>query len=33
MFGELLALGITEVTDGTGTLTQIDWTEPDVTSL
>ncbi len=30
MFGELLALGITEVTDGTGTLA-ITWTEGDLT--
>ena len=33
MFAELLELGITEVTDGTGTLSHIEWTEPDVRSL
>jgi hypothetical protein len=33
MFGELLALGITEVTDGKGTLTQVGWTEQDVDAL
>ena len=33
MFGELLALGITEVTDGTGTLTQIRWDTQDVAKL
>lgn len=33
MFAELLALGITEVTDGTGTLTAIEWTERDVSLL
>lgn len=32
MFAELLSLGITEVTDGTGTLTQIEWTEQDLGS-
>ncbi|MDR1264285.1 MAG: hypothetical protein LBK42_01630 [Propionibacteriaceae bacterium] len=33
MFAELLALGITEVTDGTGTLTQIEWTQLDVSHI
>jgi hypothetical protein len=33
MFAELLSLGITEVTDGSGTLTHIEWTEPDVAEL
>ncbi len=33
MFAELLALGITEVTDGTGTLTHVEWTEKDVNQL
>jgi hypothetical protein len=33
MFNELLALGITEVSDGSGTLTQISWTEKDVAEL
>lgn len=30
MFSELLGLGITSVTDGTGTLTRIEWTEEDL---
>jgi hypothetical protein len=33
MFSELLALGITEVTDGTGTLTPVTWTPQDVDAL
>ncbi|RIJ77591.1 hypothetical protein D1871_06405 [Nakamurella silvestris] len=33
MFAELLALGITEITDGEGTLTQIEWTEQDLSLL
>ncbi|MDO3395061.1 hypothetical protein QWJ41_04990 [Nocardioides sp. SOB44] len=33
MFAELLALGITEITDGTGTLTHVEWTEKDVSLL
>jgi hypothetical protein len=33
MFAELLALGITSVTDGAGTLTHIEWTEQDVNAL
>jgi hypothetical protein len=33
MFAELLNLGITEITDGSGTLTQIEWTEKDVAQL
>ncbi|MGL5861845.1 MAG: hypothetical protein ACRCY9_11395 [Phycicoccus sp.] len=33
MFAELLTLGITEVTDGSGTLTHIDWTEQDIAQL
>jgi len=33
MFAELLALGITEVTNGAGTLTHIEWTEQDVAQL
>lgn len=33
MFAELLALGITEVVDGSGTLTRIEWTEQDVAGL
>ncbi|GAB3048662.1 hypothetical protein GCM10027053_03740 [Intrasporangium mesophilum] len=33
MFSELLDLGITEITDGTGTLVQIGWTEQDVNQL
>lgn len=30
MFAELLSLGITEITDGTGTLTHIEWTSETV---
>jgi hypothetical protein len=30
MFSELLALGITSVTDGSGTLTRIEWSEEDL---
>ncbi len=33
MFAELLALGITEITDGKGTLTRVEWTEKDVDHL
>lgn len=33
MFTELLSLGITEVSDGTGTLTRVSWTEQDVNQL
>lgn len=33
MFAELLSLGITEITDGTGTLTQIEWSEQDLALL
>jgi hypothetical protein len=33
MFAELLALGITEVTDGTGTLTYVEWDEQSVRQL
>jgi hypothetical protein len=33
MFGELLDLGITEVSDGAGSLTQITWTAQDVETL
>jgi hypothetical protein len=33
MFAELLALGITEITDGTGTLTHVEWTEKHVSLL
>lgn len=33
MFAELLTLGITAVTDGSGTLTQIEWTDKDVAQL
>lgn len=33
MFSELVPLGVTEITDGTGTLTHIGWTERDVDAL
>jgi hypothetical protein len=33
MFTELLALGLTEVTDGSGSLTQITWAQKDVDAL
>lgn len=33
MFTELLALGITEVSDGTGSLAQVGWTQQDVDTL
>jgi hypothetical protein len=33
MFTELLALGVTEVSDGTGSLTQVGWTQHDVDTL
>jgi hypothetical protein len=33
MFAELLTLGITEVTDGCGTLTHVEWSEKDVAQL
>lgn len=33
MFAELLALGITEISDGSGTLTHIEWTDQDVAQL
>jgi hypothetical protein len=33
MFNELLALGITEVSDGSGSLTQITWSQADVDAL
>lgn len=33
MFAELLSLGITEITDGTGTLTHVEWTDQTVSQL
>jgi hypothetical protein len=33
MFSELVPLGVTEITDGTGTLTQVAWTQHDVDKL
>lgn len=33
MFAELLALGITEITDGTGTLTHVEWTDQTASQL
>ncbi|MGQ7311092.1 hypothetical protein ACUOFU_05240 [Microbacterium arabinogalactanolyticum] len=33
MFAELLSLGITEITDGTGSLTHVEWSEKDVNQL
>ncbi|QSE87851.1 hypothetical protein JWS13_04115 (plasmid) [Rhodococcus pseudokoreensis] len=33
MFAELISLGVTEVTDGNGTLAPIEWTEKDVNQL
>ncbi|MFE7581062.1 hypothetical protein ACFU5Y_05775 [Streptomyces gardneri] len=33
MFDELLALGITEITDGTGTLTAVEWSPDDIAKL
>lgn len=33
MFAELLSLGITEITDGIGTLTHVEWTDQTVSQL
>lgn len=33
MFDELLRLGITEISDGSGSLVTLEWTEPDLTLL
>jgi hypothetical protein len=33
MFAELLSLGVTEIVDGTGSLTHVEWTEKDVNQL